>query len=313
MIYLILVLTAFFIASPDLLINGVKKLMAQVNNTVTIDLLNKTVYDNMAPIALALSNSIIVPLLVESASVLLRFEIKSDRHRFNFYVYTVILMMTTLLFPLFGLTNFSDFMSQLVISDDLRNSYKTVSIKAMKSSEFFVTYLVSLTFFSTLMYVFDFAYLTNKFVAWAGTCGGGWKSLRPKTGKTQYYIDFGSFFAKAVIVFAIGNFFCTIAPLIPILCFFYFFVIYWIHKYNFLYLYEKEFDTFQPFGRRAANVCVFIIFLDRLFITYIMYTTFGEEFQKWAIIFLSFECLLMIVQILIDYGWICSFTKMNKN
>ena len=72
--------------------------------------------------------------------------------------------------------------------------------------------------------------------------------LSPVRFVDEFYFDVSWYFAFALVVFAIGSFFATIAPAIPLICFFWFAVKYFIDKYNFIYVYHKKFvESTQPF------------------------------------------------------------------
>jgi len=77
--------------------------------------------------------------------------------------------------------------------------------------------------------------------------------LSPEEQKDDYYFDLGYFFAYSTVIYTIGLFFSTIAPLIPLICFLFFAVKYWVDKYNFMYVYPPEFDSMQPFGKYVAH------------------------------------------------------------
>jgi len=132
-------------------------------------------------------------------------------------------------------------------------------------------------------------------------CRGEWYKLVPLDYQDVYFFDLGYFFAFAVVVYSIGIFFSTIAPIIPLICCMYFFIMYWVHKYNLVTLYKKEFDSYQPFGTYACNICVLLVFIARLFSFIIIKTQFDKSFNTASSIFLGFECVMICLYLVIGY------------
>jgi Calcium-dependent channel, 7TM region, putative phosphate len=59
----------------------------------------------------------------------------------------------------------------------------------------------------------------------------------PEKFKDNWYFDIGYQLAFVTVIWTIGIFFSAIAPIIPCICFVYFFFKYWIDKYNLMYVY----------------------------------------------------------------------------
>ena len=72
---------------------------------------------------------------------------------------------------------------------------------------------------------------------------GEWYQTSPEKLSDDYFFDLGYFFAFALTLFAIGTFYSTISPIIPLVCFACYLSKYWIDRYNFIYVYEKEMDA----------------------------------------------------------------------
>jgi hypothetical protein len=58
-----------------------------------------------------------------------------------------------------------------------------------------------------------------------------------------WIFNYGYQLSFVTIIWGIGLFFSAIAPIIPCICFLYFFLKYWIDKYNLMYVYPVEFDS----------------------------------------------------------------------
>ena len=164
--------------------------------------------------------------------------------------------------------------------------------------------MLSISFYSAAIYIYDaphwFTWTLEKFSL--KKCRGDWYKLVPLDYQDVYFFDLGYFFAFAVVVYSIGIFFSTIAPIIPLICCMYFFIMYWVHKYNLVTLYKKEFDTYQPFGTYACNICVLLVFIARMFNFMIIRTQFDPSFARASWIFLAFEVLALIFYLIIGYA-----------
>ena len=98
------------------------------------------------------------------------------------------------------------------------------------------------------------------------------------------------------VIWTIGIFFSTIAPIIPCICGVYFFFKYWIDKYNLMYVYPTEYDTMYPFSESAVFMCTLAIFGFQIFMFVLFTFTFGEDFFISAIVLLCIELLGQIFQ-----------------
>jgi len=59
----------------------------------------------------------------------------------------------------------------------------------------------------------------------------------------DWYFDLGYHFAFSITVFTVVIIFSAAAPLIPIFGFLFFAIKYYVDKYNWLYVYENEFQS----------------------------------------------------------------------
>lgn len=102
--------------------------------------------------------------------------------------------------------------------------------------------MVSLCFFSSAYYIYDAPHWGNKTMQKMYFLAKPlYFQISPSKFYDVFYFDVSWYFAFALVVFAIGSFFSTIAPAIPLVCFIWFAIKYWIDKYNFIYVYHKKF------------------------------------------------------------------------
>jgi hypothetical protein len=153
------------------------------------------------------------------------------------------MIVSTLLIPTLGLSSFEE-----LASKDLENTCD-IATKAINNSQFYVRSLTSLCFFSSAYYIFDAPHWGNKTMQKMTFLAKPLHMhLSPVRFVDEFYFDVSWYFAYALVVFSIGLFFSTIAPAIPIICFIWFYVKYWIDKYNFIYVYHKKYvESTVPF------------------------------------------------------------------
>ncbi len=93
------------------------------------------------------------------------------------------------------------------------------------------------------------------------------------------------------VIWTIGIFFSAIAPIIPFISFVYFFIKYWIDKYNLMYVYPREYDTAVSFTSVAANMCTVAIFGFQIFMFILFTFSFGDDFYIAASVLIGIELL----------------------
>jgi hypothetical protein len=77
------------------------------------------------------------------------------------------------------------------------------------------------------------------------------------------------------VIWTIGIFFCAIAPIIPVICSGFFLIKYWIDKYNFMFVYPREYDTHAPFTQQARLFCTLGIFAFQVVMFFLFTFFFG--------------------------------------
>lgn len=108
---------------------------------------------------LVVANYILIPNLINEASYLMGFRLRSERHYSNYIKHYISLITNALLIPLFGLTSIETLISYLT-------STKTAAIemKALQTTNFFTRFLTGLSLFSNTMNALDGPhYVVKKF------------------------------------------------------------------------------------------------------------------------------------------------------
>jgi hypothetical protein len=168
---------------------------------------------------------------------------------------------------------------------------------------FLIYFLFGLSFFTSTSYLLDLPHLFwNVYGTLAFNMRADWCQLSPDGFKDEFFFDLGYFFGFSMTIFAMGAFFSTISPMVPILCFFSFFISFWIHKYNFLYVYEKQYSSDETF-LCLVGYCSVIIIFARAFFAYIMLKDFGEGFERHAWFLIITEVALTLLHFIFHLFW----------
>jgi len=282
----LVVLLLLFVINPDILTQQTKDV---VNNNS--DLIDAGI--------LFLTNYIIAPQLIFLTSYYaIKFKTKSSRYASCFYKYLLFYMVATLLIPLFGKGSFTE-----LVKFWQQNNTKVIATEVLQHLPFQIYFLFSFSCITTSMYMLDLShFVTNLLGKFLFSMRKEWVKLSPQAYVDDCYFDLGLFFGSSVTIFTLGTFFSTIAPWVPILCCSSFGISLAIHKYNFLYVYEKEYNSDETFII-VVNVCSFIIFGARVFFYWIMRVKFvdgdGEDkFEMAADCLLGFEILCIVAHLI---------------
>ena len=160
----------------------------------------------------------------------------------------------------------------------------------MTKSTLFTNFLLSLTLMSNSITALDVPH-------WIAKCCNErrkqklpeYMKLSPNELKAGYYFDHGYSLAYVALIWTMAILFSMIAPLIPIIAFFFFLIKYFVDKYNFMYVYPAEFDSQQPFGIKVSYICTASLFGFQSFMFMIFFNSFGKEFLWPAIAMLAIE------------------------
>ena len=110
----------------------------------------------------------------------------------------------------------------------------------------------------------------------------------------DWYFDIGYHFAFSITVFVIILIFSASVPLIPLFGFLYFALRYFIDKYNFLFVYQTEFQSRGVLGRAIIRYTAFAIFLFQIIMCGLFTAIFGQDFVISSVILIFGEILFMI-------------------
>ena len=122
--------------------------------------INETLYYNIAPITLIITNYVIMPMLIETTSKHMGFKLYSMMHKANFIKYYIFFTFNQLIIPMFGLTSYASLFTYLYGTDS-----QTIVVVALQTAPFFMRYVFGLTLFSNTLQALDISNTFNKILA----------------------------------------------------------------------------------------------------------------------------------------------------
>lgn len=111
----------------------------------------------------------------------------------------------------------------------------------------------------------------------------------------DWYFDLGYQFAFVITIFTVIFIFSSSVPLIPLFGFVFFAFKYFIDKYNFMFVYNTEFESRGNLGQAVIRYCTFGLVLFQLIMCGLFTSIFGSDFIMASLILLVGEILYMVV------------------
>ena len=287
--------------------SGLKSIVSEKSQIFSI------IADQITPIILMLFNYQFIPFLVNKTGEFSDFELKSDKHISNMKKYYFFFFLVTIVLPITGMTTIETFMTKLVSkTDGLIEIHQIITKNLVKTSTFFIRYVLSCTFLSSCFLIFDLGHQLNLLCLRGGCC----KRKRTQEEEEKYkldktlsaskdlwYFDMGYNIAFTQIIYCTVLIFSQVAPLItPFGCLF-FVVKYFIDKYNILYVYPADYN-YSSSGRLYSR----IIFLQYLGITFsqvimfgILIAMFGNKYLKACVFIVILQLVFLFIFKIVDY------------
>lgn len=172
------------------------------------------------PLIMFMFNQVFIPTLVNQVSYYEEYETKSQRHKNNLYKQFFYMSINTIFLPITGLATIEKFLESFT-HQTLTQIPLQLSQRILKSSEFFLRYIIQLTFISNIIQLLDlphYFYLCFK----KKVCRRKRKSSKESKLEDDWFFDIGYHFAFSITIFTLVFLFSTAVPLIPIFGFLYF-------------------------------------------------------------------------------------------
>lgn len=204
------------------------------------------------------------------------------------------MMINTVFIPITQTTTILSFIYYITERniDDFDNIQVELSEKFLKTSEFFLKYIVQCTFMTNIVQILDiphFIYMKLKRLFMRS------QIYEEDEIEDDWYFDLGYHFAFSITIFTVIYIFSAAVPLIPLFGFLFFAFKYFIDKYNFLFVYNTEADSRGVLGTAIIRYITFGLLLYQLIMCGLFTSIFGQDFTIASIILLVGEILYMFV------------------
>lgn len=209
-----------------------------------------TIQNAITPLALALCNSVVIPLFVDIVGAYQQKESKTDEHKRILQLNLIFMTINMIFLPLTGLIS-SQELVDLWLEESEVSILKTMSQNIGQMAAFFATYIMQTTFIFNCVQLLDLPHLCIMGIQWASA------SVKGDLYKDQYPFQLGYYQAFTATVGLMSLIFSTVMPFCSFFAFFFFFFRYYIEKYNFLFVYQSQFESR---GNLRKSLLVYMVF-----------------------------------------------------
>jgi hypothetical protein len=155
-----------------------------------------------------LFNYIFIPSLVDYFSYYEGYQKKSRRHKYNLFKQFFIIVIASIFIPITGTETIESFL-KLLAGQSLREFHMEMAKNFLRSSNYFLRYLIQCTFLSNMIAFLDIPHFMYMYM----------KKLTSKYSdelEDDWYFDLGYHYAFSVSIFIITLIFSVSVPLLPI-------------------------------------------------------------------------------------------------
>jgi hypothetical protein len=166
------------------------------------------------------------------------------------YVFMIII---NIFIPLTGLLTIREFFETSFNSLESNNFFTNLSKNLGSMGGFFLKYLMQITFVSTSFHLLD---IPHFFVKSIRKCC---HKNKKEPFKDTWYFDIGFNQSYSSTMYLLAIIFTTLMPLSSFFGFLFFFYKFYVTKYNFIYVYIKEFEGSAKLRKTIINTTIFTI------------------------------------------------------
>jgi len=288
-----LFIVCLIIITPNYIFQELSPLITNMSSQIKDEMTSSLIKEYSYPLIVVIMNSGIIPVIVGYIAVAEMHYKRSYREKSIFVKNVVFMVINCFFIPTFGVLSWSK------LKECIRYLLVThwdmdISEGFIRNSYFFLRYAIQVTFISNGIQLLA---LPQFFV----------KKMRVLLASSDYekfyasmikkYFDYGYNYSFSITVFMLIICFSTTIPLITIFGALFFYIKYYIDKYNLLFLYPAEFES-------HGNVTEMIIKFELIgifFFQFIISNTFIKIFRdKDYAIYASL--LYIIFSVFIFYG-----------
>ena len=290
---LTLFIICLIIITPNYIFQELSPLITNMSSQIKDEMTSSLIKEYSYPLIVVIMNSGIIPVIVGYIAVAELHYKRSYREKSIFVKNVVFMVINCFFIPTFGVLSWSKIKEcikyLLVTHWDM-----DISEGFIRNSYFFLRYAIQVTFISNGIQLLA---LPQFFV----------KKMRVLLANSEYakfyasmikkYFDYGYNYSFSITVFMLIICFSTTIPLITPFGALFFYIKYYIDKYNLLFLYPAEFESY----RNATDMIIKFELIGIFFFQFIISNTFIKIFKDkdYAI----YATLLYIIfSVFIYYG-----------
>jgi hypothetical protein len=265
--------------------------------------------DQVTPLVLMLFNQQLIPFCVAKVGEFTDFELKSDKHISTMRQYFFFLLLNTVVMPITGITTMEQVLKKTV--DSYGGTVQAnISRNLVNSSTFFLKYIISCTFLSSCLLIFDVGHQVYNLIIKGGLCSKKRTEEQLREKKVQHslsaykdvwYFDMGSHIAFTVTVYLVVLMFSQVSPIITPFGVAFFGIKYFIDKYNIIYVYPSEYVGEGRLYKRVVSLQYFCIFFSQLVMFGIFNIIFSSKYLPTCIFILVLQAVLLGLYRLFPY------------
>jgi hypothetical protein len=163
------------------------------------------------------------------------------------------MIIINIFIPLTGLLTIREFFETSFNSLESNNFFTNLSKNLGSMGGFFLKYLMQITFVSTSFHLLD---IPHFFVKSIRKCC---HKNKKEPFKDTWYFDIGFNQSYSSTMYLLAIIFTTLMPLSSFFGFLFFFYKFYVTKYNFIYVYIKEFEGSAKLRKTIINTTIFTI------------------------------------------------------
>ena len=256
--------------------------------------------ENSSPLIIALVNIGIIPMIVDICALIITNETKSQMQYEILKMNLVFMMLNMILLPMTGLVTYEELLTFARDSDfKIEKLLNKISLNMGNMASWFAVYLMQVTFLSNMIQLFDVPHLLYKsgmrLIAY----------IRQKHFIDDYYFQLGYYQSYTCTIMTMSLMFSVTMPIVNIFAVIFFAMRYYIEKYNFLFVYQQEYES----GGNTRSYLIPYQIISVLLFQAINYTFIFSLTDNELMISSWFGYGFIIFQVIVILGCNCLFKK----
>ena len=209
-----------------------------------------------SPLIIALVNVVIIPFIIDLSAMLLSYETLSKTQNEIMITQAFFMVLNMVILPLTGLISFEELWVLIQATPSPSDILELIVGNTGNMASFFVTYLLQVTFLSNVVQMLDLPHFlwkkTSQLIFW----------MRELPYSDDWGFQMGYYQALMYTISFMSLLFSISLPMVSMLAALFFSLRYYIEKYNFLFVYTKEYESIGLMKMNAGMQIASILFFQ---------------------------------------------------